>query len=177
MAQWIDNSCVSLQLVDSGLSGCADAMCPSGSPAFARTGTAALGDVRSGGKLTGIGCQSPLNVLGWVSIGLAAAILPVAILDPALSGFALFGAPFLAGISAVGLHSRLRLAVSSILLSVVSALVLFHRSADDWHIPAASTLIELMSFLAVPLIMAFVLIAIGCVRRARGRAAESNLGP
>lgn len=105
--------------------------------------------------------------LGLLSVIVATSILPVAMLDPALSGFAAWLAIVLAGTSSIGVKANIRYCMVSILISIFSVFVLAAYSPRGDSEINLSTFTGVLIIMAVPLIFAAMLISIGIWRRRR----------
>jgi hypothetical protein len=99
---------------------------------------------------------------------LAALVLPAGFVDPVASGFLLFLALLLGGLTSVGIHGNVTYALLSIAIGVPAALVLFHYSpATGLRAPTALSMREFAILIAIALSPALLLVAVGCIRRRR----------
>lgn len=105
----------------------------------------------------------------WSSVFFALSILPLAMLDPVISGFALLGAIVAAGISGLCIRGSSRFSLAIILISLVSAVVLSSYSPAGLRMPTASSLFNLGTLLIIPLTAALLLIGFGQIRRRKKR--------
>jgi hypothetical protein len=103
---------------------------------------------------------------GVVAVLLALLALPAALVDPVAIGFLLWAAIFLGGLSSVSVHGHARWAVASILLSVLIAAVASHYFPDTGFMaPTVASLAGLIVVVAIPLVPALLLMAVGWFRR------------
>lgn len=108
------------------------------------------------------------RVTGVAAMLLVVLAVPASLGDPVALGFLLWGAILLGGLSSVSVHGHARWAAASMLLSVLVAAVASHYSrSTGFMAPTAASLAGLIVVIAIPLLPALMLVAVGWFRRRR----------
>ena len=117
-----------------------------------------------------------LTFLSWTGVVSALLVIPVALVDPAISGFLITLSILLAGIGTVGSTSATwTLAAISISLSVTSAAVLYHYSdTTGLRVPSMASILGLSMVLGWPLAIAFTLMVLGALKRIRRKRTSAG---
>jgi hypothetical protein len=105
------------------------------------------------------------RAIGLIGVALALVVVPVAYVDPALSGFAGWGAIVVSAVASISMRNA-RLALATIGLSATGFFFLSHYSPNaGWTAPTTSSIAQWLAVVSIPLIPAVVLICIGEYRR------------
>jgi hypothetical protein len=104
------------------------------------------------------------GVLEFLGAAASASVVPIALFDPAIAGFAAMGAVVLGGMLAL---RSLRYACLNIALAVLAALALCHYTAKGFFFPTATSLTECGLTLAPSLVVATIFMAVALYRSRR----------
>ena len=110
-----------------------------------------------------------LMYLGILSIIVSVGIIPVSMLDPAISGLVAWLAIVLGGFSSIGIHSNLRYCIASILISLTSVFALTIYTKKGLEDVSMATFVDVFLIMAIPLILAILFVAVGFLRRKKLR--------
>ena len=104
--------------------------------------------------------------LGWISVLLVAASIPIAMVDGVIGVLALYSAIVIGGFSGVGTNSTAKFGVSAIVLSLLIANVMTHYTASTGLRSLQSDLLfSVLVIFALPMLVATAFLIVGVIRR------------